>query len=156
MNENENDQTDVARREFIKGSAAGAVAAVVGLSALSIGLRETLGQAQRTGKPLLTDEALNNLFAKGADERSKMSAAGEAKRDVKGFIKNRFTLTPSQERQVDSLSQEQLETIRGLLGLTERPGTNLTVRFDRPISTDGQAARGNCPITINLSFPIKL
>jgi len=156
MKDDNRDQDNIARREFLQSSAAGAVGAMVGLSALRAGLGETLAEAQRTGKPLLTEEALNGLFATGAgNERSRTSIMGEAKGDVKGFIRGRFTLTPFQEQRLESLSGEQLETIKGLLASAEKPGGRLTVKFQPPISNEGQTASMRAPckeFSITLTF----
>ncbi len=147
----------VARREFMKSGAAGAAAAVVGLSALSGGLKEALAQARETGKPLLTEEALNSLFLpSGSNKRSDASRlAAEAKRDVKGFVRSRFTLTRPQEEMLESLSEEQLETIRRQLDVAERPGTSLRVTFGPTVGPGGPTARAKKCEGLEISITFK-
>jgi len=55
---------DLTRRDFVK---TGLATALVGAGCLSFGLKEALAQAKETGKPLLTPESLNKLFANGKE-----------------------------------------------------------------------------------------
>ena len=153
---NNKDERKIDRRGFMISSASGAI---VGLSCLSIGLKEALAQARQTGKPLLTEESLNNLFTVGGSNERSMVAARivEAKQDVKGFIRSRFTLTPAQEAKLESLSAEQLETIRRLLESAEKTGTTLKVSFGRPVEDPRQTSRKkDCPVTFNFTFNFTL
>lgn len=135
------DEKNVARRDFIKTSAAGTAGVIIGLSSLSSGLKEAVAQARLTGKPLLTEEALNRVLSTGgANERSNVPALAEAKRDVKGFIRNRFTLTRAQDEQLELLSGERLKAINGLLQSAESSGGRLMVNFGRLIEGGGQPA----------------
>jgi len=137
---NDKNKMRIPRREFMKSTGAGAAGTIVGLT-LGAELKEVLAQASRTGKPMLTEGAVNNLFSPGGpNERSKLPGLlAEAKRDVKGFVRNRFTLTPSQDQQLESLSRQQLESISGALEAAERPGSAFVVRFGRIVSDQAEA-----------------
>ena len=142
MNNNNDNKMD--RRKFMNN----ATGAIIGLSALGLGLKETLAQARLTGKPMLTEESLNGIFS-ASNQRSATSALAEAKQDVKGFIRKKFTLTPSQEKGLDSLSKSQLDSMTSLCDAAEKSGNGLFVKFTKP----DQAARAQCPpITFSFNF----
>lgn len=148
------DEKKIDRREFMKSGATGAI---VGLSALRLGLREARAEAAQTGKPVLTDRSLNALFAKGGSKTSALAA--EAKRDVRSFVKSRYTLTRAQEQQLESLSQEELEAINANLALVEKRGSSLTVRFgpqirgtEPPLGNQLFSPMFKCKITITIEF----
>jgi hypothetical protein len=91
------------RREFIVGGAT----AAVGLTCLSKGIREAIAAAQRTGKPLLTENNLNAFIkANPLRLRKGQDVSAEAIRDLNGFIQRRFHLTEAQSRELASLSAE--------------------------------------------------
>jgi len=149
-----NNKTAVARRVFLKNGAVAAAGAVIGLSSLGA-VKEALAQAKLTGKPLLTESALNSVFSTGgANERSRMAALAEARQDVKRFIRNRFTLTPAQERQLDSLSTQRLESINRLLETAEKSNGTVIVKLGN--ATTGEPAlarkRGCDNFELHLSF----
>lgn len=150
---NDKDEKKVDRRAFM---ITGATGAIVGLSSLRLGLKEARAQARQTGKPVLTDRAINNLFLSGAKAAG---LAAEARRDVRGFIKSRFTLTAAQEQQLESLSPEETEAINANLALVEKRGSSLSVRFG-PQMKGAEPPFGNqllppvfkCKITIIIEF----
>ena len=150
---NDKDEKRIDRREFMKSGATGAI---VGISSLRLGLKVARAQAKQTGKPVLTDRAVNNLFSSGAKSSE---LAAEAKLDVSGFIKRRFTLTSVQEAQLESLSAEELDAIRANLALVEKRGSSLTVRFgpqirgtEPPLGNQLLPPMVKCKITITIEF----
>ena len=148
-----NNKTSVARREFVKNGAVAAATTVIGLSSLGA-VKEALAQARVTGKPLLTESALNSLFSTdGANERSRMAAIAEARQDVKRFIRNRFTLTATQERRLDSMSPQQLESINRLLETAERTNGTVIIKLGNATTGEGSLLRKECPkIELHLGF----
>jgi hypothetical protein len=138
----DDDKNGIPRRHFLKSTAAGAAAAVLGMGSI----RSLLAQAKQTGKPVLTAAALNSLFS--GDRSRAAEAIKEAKRDVKAFVRNRFTLTGSQEEQLNSISRENVDTIGALLDVAARLGTTLQVSF-AGLEASNLAAR---PDTTRLSF----
>jgi len=69
-----------------------------GLGCLALGgVKEALARAQETGKPVLTDKALNDLIAKTAgDAKAYQKQANAAKGDLYAFLDRNFTLTEEQ------------------------------------------------------------
>ncbi|MEK6304482.1 MAG: hypothetical protein AABO41_27655 [Acidobacteriota bacterium] len=151
---NDKDEKKIDRREFMKSGATGAI---VGLSVLKLGLKEARAQAKQTGRPLLTDRAVNSLFLRSGAKSAELAA--EARRDVKGFVKRNFTLNSAQEQQLESLSAEEIEAINANLALVEKRGSSLTVRFGPQIK-GAEPPAGNqllppmfkCKITITIEF----
>lgn len=151
---NDKDGKKMDRRDFMKSGATGAI---VGLASLRLGLKEARAQAKQTGKPVLTDRSVNSLFSIGGSKSSELAA--EARRDVRGFVKSRFTLTGAQERQLESLSAEELEVIRANLALVEKRGSRLTVGFgpqirgtEPPVGNQLLPPMFKCKITITIEF----
>ncbi|MBS1807335.1 MAG: hypothetical protein JST84_03980 [Acidobacteria bacterium] len=137
----EKNEKKVNRREFVKG---GVTTAAIGMSCLKFGLKEALAAARDTGKPILTERNLNSFITKNAANIQALAA--EAKRDLKGFISNRFTLTPAQETFLDSISKEDIEKLNKGLKMIEEKGGTVKIRFiERTIterSTRGLDTRG--------------
>ena len=109
----------ISRREFVK---AGVSAALLG-TCLSQGLEEALAQAQQTGKPVFTEKSLNRLFA---NAEANKALAAEAARDVKGFLRERFTLTELQAKQIALIPKSKVNELQQALKLVAADGGKIT------------------------------
>ena len=122
-------QSQIRRRDFLKGST---MAAVVGVSCLSLDLRAALAQARATGKPLFTENNVNRLIrANPWKSRSGQLLAHEAEQDVKSFIRNHFYLTAEQEQELASVSAEEASRVQNKITEICMQGGKLDVRIQR-------------------------
>jgi predicted sulfurtransferase len=116
----------VKRREFIVGGAA----AVVGLTCLSKDLRAALAQAERMGKPLLTEKNLNGFIKANSLQRQKgQILSSDAVRDLDGFVQKHFYLTEAQRREFASLSVEDKKRITNAIDEARAKKGQVTARF---------------------------
>lgn len=104
------------------------------------GFRAALVQARLEGKPLLTEGALNQVIKETKEKGHKVSkdTADEAKRDLKGFLKNRFTLTPDQDAAMSSIGEENLAKLKDAIEVGMAPHNELIIHIYRA----GEAAKG--------------
>jgi hypothetical protein len=94
------------RREFLGKMLA---TTAFGFASLRGGLRETFAAAAATGKPLLNQASLDAMIPKNPTQFR--AAAQEARKDLKGFLRNHFTLAPAQEKTLQSLAQPNIDKI---------------------------------------------
>ena len=109
----------VSRRDFVR---AGLSAALLG-TCLSQGLEEALAQAQQTGKPVLTEKSLNRLFA---NAEANKAVAADAARDVKGFLREKFTLTELQAKEIALLPTSKINELQAALKQVAAEGGKIT------------------------------
>ncbi len=100
-------EKDVNRRDFLKVSA-GAAAAVGCFT--SIGLRKALAQAKTAGKPLLTETAVNQHISEFTPQLLHEHAL-EFQRDGKAYLIKYFHATDAQQREIRSMTAEELKLI---------------------------------------------
>ena len=130
------------RRDFLKSTA-------IGVGCLSLGgVREALAQVKITGKPLLTDKSLNEIFLSAIRNRNKAvytNLLNEAKTNLYKFLSKYFTLTPIQATLIKNISKQNIEEIN--------KGIEMAVRNREPISAEfiGAPTKGTVKLTANVS-----
>jgi hypothetical protein len=123
-----NKKTQLARRQFLKDGSL--TTATIGLGIFNFGAwRTALAQSRQTGKPVLTEQNLNALIPK--DRVAFKRFAGEATRDLPGFLRSHFTLSVVQEREIASLTQADRGLIKKAITVAEEEGALLTVSISR-------------------------
>lgn len=98
------------------------------------GLREAIKLAQVTKLPLLTEQNLNSAIQTSTRNSRFSQVASEAKQDLKAFLKKRFTLTPEQFRQLDTLSASDIAKIQAAIDEAQKQGAPLSVKINQPPS----------------------
>ena len=111
------------RRDFVAAS----TAAVVGAACFSAGAKEAIAHARATGKTVLTAENLNRLFAEHRRAGRIKSVAHEINRDIPGWLKREYSLTPAQEKAIESISKEDWKKLSEVLRFVEDTGGTLSV-----------------------------
>ena len=113
MNEGKKEGMD--RRKFLKGAMA---TTAIGLSWGCLTLSEEAladikTKVQATGKPLLTDEALNKLIADAQKQNPRLAEqyAREAKANLGAFCRKYFTVTKEQDAFFKALTVKQKSDI---------------------------------------------
>ena len=101
---------------------AGLSAALLG-TCLSQGLEEALAEAKQTGKPVLTEKSLNRLFA---NAEANKALAAEAARDVKGFLREKFTLTELQAKDIALIPKAKVNELQAALKVVAAEGGKIT------------------------------
>src|SRR6266851_2036986 len=119
------------RRQFV----ATGTAAVVGAACFSIGAKEAIAIARATGKTVLTAENLNRLFAEHHRAGRIKSVAHEINRDISGWLKREYSLTPTQARAIESISKEYWKEVSEVLRFAEETGGKLSVRISDQTGT---------------------
>ncbi len=118
MKKKEKNQTD--RRSFIKGGAFG----LIGAFCLSAGLKEAIANAKATGKPLLTQDSLNNLFAEATSKKNINKVVKEILKDPVSWLIKNFSVTDIQKNAIKSISSSNWESIKRILKpVAENGGT---------------------------------
>lgn len=108
----ESNNNNVTRRNFLRDS----VLALAGLSCLSFDLRAALKEARLAGKPLLTEKSINALIQAHPPHMAIFQRKGrEAARDVKGFLKEHFYFTPTQQQELEALSPADVRQIQEVI-----------------------------------------
>lgn len=115
---------DGVRRRFLK--TLGATAAL-GVSGLGDGVGDALAQRSRVRKLPLSERSLNSLVPRDPGELR--ARALEAKRDLKGFIRGHFSLTPSQAEQLDALSPGEVALIHRAIDHAVSNRKGIRIRF---------------------------
>lgn len=97
------------------------------------GFRAALAQARLEGKPLLTEGALNQIIkeTKAKGHKASKDTADEAKRDLKGFLKNRFTLAPDQDDAISTVDEENLAKLKDAIEVGMAPNNELIIHIYR-------------------------
>jgi hypothetical protein len=156
------------RRSFVKG---GVTTVVFGAMSLRSGLRQAIAQSRIDKKPLLSEKTLNVALtvppppphARVNRSQLEQELAAGIRRDVKGWVKSRFTLTPVQEEALDTIPPNKLKELDDLLSQAESRGGRLWVSLkpDTGNSTIPQNIRSNflppvykCP-TVKVGYSIK-
>jgi len=100
----------VNRRQFLKRAG---VVTISGMGCLAFGnVRDAIRQARATGKPLLTDAALNKFIKDNIGNWAKyQEMARQAKTDLASFLNKYFTLTKTQSDAIKVLGNENLKAI---------------------------------------------
>jgi hypothetical protein len=117
MSETKKDGMD--RRKFLRGAIA-TTAIGLGWGCLNLSeeaLADIKTKVQKTGKPLLTDEALNKLIADAQQKNPRLAEqyAREAKSNLAAFCRKYFTVAKEQEAFFKALNAKQkAEIARGI------------------------------------------
>ena len=120
MSETKKDRMD--RRKFLKGAVA-TTAIGLGWGCFNMSeeaLADVKAKVYATGKPLLTDAALNKLIADAQKQNPKLAEqyAQEAKSNLAQFCRNHFTLTKQQEAFFKALNVKQKADIAKVIDFT--------------------------------------
>jgi hypothetical protein len=112
------------RRKFLKGAVA---TTAIGLSWGCLNLSEEAladikTKVQATGKPLLSDEALNKLIADAQKQNPKLAEqyAREAKANLGAFCRKYFTVAKEQEAFFKAMTVKQKADIAKVIDFTVR------------------------------------
>ena len=107
------------------------VAAVVGMTCLREGLGEALAEARATSKPVLTESALNRLFAQSKAKGQLPKLAAQISPDIKGWLMSNFSLTKIQQDAISSFTSDQIQQMQKVLRFVEETSrkATLTVSF---------------------------
>jgi len=97
------------RRLFVAGAALGCFAT---MSAAAFA--QVRAAARQSGRPLLTAASLNAAIPRPTDPRHGEFLL-EAARDLRAFLRARFTLTESQELEIASFSQGEISALQQAL-----------------------------------------
>lgn len=124
MGEEKKSENKLNRRELL-GTAITGAAVLAGYSCL--GLKDAVAQYRKTGRPVFSVAALNELFG-GTPNAQYKQLLTEAERDPKGFVRSHFTLTAAQEKDLNELTPQDLAKIREAAGTAQRE--NLRFRSD--------------------------
>ncbi len=138
--------TKLSRRGFV----AAGLSAIAAVGCLSVGLKEALAQSRQTGKPVLTADSINELFA---DERTNKALGAEAARDIRKFVRDHFTLTKVQAQRLDGLSKANTRQLNDAMKMLSKEGGSLRSTFDNTNDTPTPAGRTN-KIKIDLTTPV--
>jgi len=75
------------------------------------GLKEVVAQSRLTGAPPFETKTVNDMF-RSASKETHNALLGELAADPVSFLKNRFTLSPQQLKNVESLSPRELGLVK--------------------------------------------
>ena len=115
------------RRDFLKKGAA----TVAGAICFSGGLKDALAFAKSIGKPILTQETLNQLFQRSYESKQIRSLAKQIKNDPIGWLKKEFALTKEQIKTIESIPSYHWNEVKKVLNAVEKNGSYLTVQIER-------------------------
>jgi len=140
MSETKKDRMD--RRKFLKGAVA-TTAIGLGWGCFNMSeeaLADVKAKVYATGKPLLTDAALNKLIADAQKQNPKLAEqyAQEAKSNLAQFCRNHFTLTKQQEAFFKAVTGEQRSQIaRGIdFSVKNKAGFNTRITISKAAKTE--------------------
>ncbi|HZS47119.1 MAG TPA: twin-arginine translocation signal domain-containing protein [Blastocatellia bacterium] len=100
-------QENQERRNFLKVAGSAALAAGCFAAMSTTEIRALVAVAAATNKPLLTEKNLND-FIKSIPNSDRQSYANKAFTDLKGFLNDHFTLSTTQQSQIDELKGQSL------------------------------------------------
>lgn len=115
------------RRNFMVQTGAATAIAIGASSALKA---QTTSRVSAGTKPPLTQRSIDTLLSVRPEQRAALAA--EVRRDLKTFVRNRFTLGETQAKMLDSMSPKQLEMINRQLDVAEASGGNFSARLIGP------------------------
>ncbi|MEP7341976.1 MAG: twin-arginine translocation signal domain-containing protein [Acidobacteriota bacterium] len=123
---------DLSRRDFIKVSASTvAVGATLSFSAL-----RAIAQSKQAGKPILNESSLNKALTPNSPSNARVAIvqaqkqlATEFGKDPKAWITSRFTLTPEQQRRLDSFPKANWDELGKLLQTVQDKGGTITAQW---------------------------
>jgi len=99
------------------------------------GLKAALAQARAEGKQVLTERTLNRIIpdpaASAASKREFTAAMTEARTDLKGYLSKRFSLTPAQVREIESLTPAQKKDLNRVLDAAIKNNAKPTIEIGR-------------------------
>jgi hypothetical protein len=115
------------RREFLRLSA-------LGMGCLSVGLREAVARAADTGKPVLTQASVNAWLRQefASDTYAGLGRRAGTLPDLKATIRGLFTLTPAQDRELDSLTTSDFTQLVQAMATARTKKRVLGVMFRPP------------------------
>lgn len=113
-----------ARRAFLRD---GLLAATAGLTVTGFGVRRVLAQARKMGKPPFTEATVNKFLA-SSSEPDYRRMCEEAQKDLGGFVRKTFYLTPGQEKSLNNLTPEQVRKIQGAFKQSQEQNARLAMK----------------------------
>ena len=119
----------IARRTFLLNG-------VLATGAIGFGIRKVFAQARIAGKPALTEATMNRLLTSGSPEKYREICLAVQK-DLPGFIRKTFYLTPQQEKAVAALTPEQIQTVQGGLKSSMDKGIRAKVQLEAALPKGG-------------------
>jgi hypothetical protein len=84
-------------------------------------------RAGEAAAPALSEAALNAIIPAGGSELRRLAA--EVRRDLRAFVRERFTLSPLQERRLEALTAGQVAEIHRALDMALAHGYRIRVRL---------------------------
>ena len=115
------------RRHFIMKGGAATTITIGAVSSLQAQSATRLAQG---AKPPLTQRSLDAMLSIRPEQRAALAA--EARRDLRAFVRNRFSLGETQAKILESMSSSQIEMINRQLAVAEASGGNFAARLMRP------------------------
>lgn len=124
------------RRNFLKTS----TAAFSMIFCLSGNLREALAYSRAIGKPLLTQDDLNDLFAKAYSSKTLKSLIAEIVKSPPLWLQNNFAVTDLQLSAIKSISSSDWESIKNLLRQTAEKSDEIKVEIISEITSEDKTS----------------
>lgn len=118
---------DTNRRDFLKSGAT----ALAGAFCFSAGLKEALAFAKSVGKPILTENTLNELLKKNYEARRIRTLAKEISSNPATWLKKEFALTQNQIKVIGSIASYHWNEVKKVLSVVEKHGSYLTVQLEQ-------------------------
>ena len=81
-------------------------------------------------KPPLTQKSIDAMLSVRPEQRAALAA--EDRRDLRAFVRNRFSLGEAYAKILESMSSSQIEMINRQLAVAEASGGNFAARLIRP------------------------
>jgi hypothetical protein len=118
--------------------------------------------ASRQGKPLLTEAAINHLLTelRAQGRHASQKAVGEATRDLKRFLQERFLVAREQEAELDVLDPRSRAELNGAIEqgfasrnrffvrITRRPGGEPTLSRQKGGPNDHESRLATVEVTV--------
>lgn len=120
------------RRNFLKTG----TAAFGTIFCLSGNLREALAYSKSIGKPLLTQDDLNNLLTKAYGSKTMKTVVAEIVKSPPMWLQNNFAVTELQLKAIQSISSADWEGIKTLLRQTADKNESLKVEIESEITSE--------------------
>ncbi|MGQ0542259.1 MAG: hypothetical protein ACT4O9_10490 [Blastocatellia bacterium] len=131
---------DKTRRDFLKSGAA----TLAGAFCFSAGLKDALAFAKAAGKPILTQDTLNEFFKQSHGAKQIKTLAKKIINNPVSWLKDEFALTKMQINVLGSIPSSEWSKIKDVLKVVEEKGVSLRVQLKQ--TDDGK------PSAVAMSF----
>ena len=125
----------IARRAFVLNG-------VLATGAIGFGIRKVFAQARVAGKPAFTEATVNRLLTSRSEPQYREMCAA-AQKDLKGFVRKTFYLTPEQEKSLSNLTPEQVRTFQSGIKQSLEKNARVAVSVKMPPNNNPQRQRPN-------------